>query len=205
MTPDAIDGLASFLGVDAGEATKRVARLLCAGGWDVAIKRSEYRGIDTCAAAAAVSGGGKGCSWGCLGLSDCEVSCDYDAIWMDTFGIPHVIPDRCTACNDCVESCPKDLFTLMPINHQLLVQCRCLLEGEEATDLCKVACNGCKRCVADAAEGVISMRDGLAVVDYGQNDRAAIEATSRCPTAAIVWVEGTQFTEAAKAAETVLR
>src|ERR671913_600704 len=36
--------IAAYLGVAVGQATKRVARLLCAGGRDVAPDRAEYRG-----------------------------------------------------------------------------------------------------------------------------------------------------------------
>jgi Na+-translocating ferredoxin:NAD+ oxidoreductase RNF subunit RnfB len=42
--------IASYLGVDRGEAVKRVARLRCAGGSDVAGQRAEYRGLQSCAA-----------------------------------------------------------------------------------------------------------------------------------------------------------
>ena len=65
--------IASYLGVDAGQANKKVARLLCAGGSNVAVQLAEYRGLPTCGAAAAVAGGGKGCAWGCLGFGDCAV------------------------------------------------------------------------------------------------------------------------------------
>jgi len=193
MPPDAIDEVAEFLGVSAGEAVKRVARLLCAGDANVAPQRAEYLGLRTCGAAAAVAGGGKGCSWGCLGLADCEVSCDYDAIVMDRLGLPRVIPDRCTACGDCVEACPKDLFTIMPVTQKLIVQCKSRLEGDAAEAVCAVACTACGKCALDAAPGVIAMQDGLAVVDYSQNDRAGREALERCPTGAIAWVEGAQF------------
>ncbi|WP_291026585.1 4Fe-4S binding protein, partial [Hydrogenophaga sp.] len=64
---------------------------------------------------------------------------------MNAWGLPVVIPDRCTACGDCVEACPKDLFELMPLEHKLIVQCKSLLEGEEAEELCRVACNACGR------------------------------------------------------------
>ncbi len=195
MTADGIDDVAGFLGVAAGEATKRVARLLCAGDANVAPNRAEYRGVQTCGAAAAVAGGGKGCSWGCLGLADCEVACDYDAIVMDRAGLPRVIPDKCTACGDCVEACPKDLFELMPVDHRLIVQCKSLLEGDAAEEVCRVACTACGRCAQDAAPGVISMVPGLAVVDYTQFERAAPEAIGRCPTGAIAWVDGPQFAD----------
>ncbi len=79
---DGVAAIADYLGVDAGQAVKRVARLLCAGGFDVAARPAEYRGLPTCAAAAAVAGGGKGCAWGCLGLGDCarglRLRCDHD-------------------------------------------------------------------------------------------------------------------------------
>lgn len=200
MSPDAREEVAAYLGVDAGEARKVVARLLCAGGSDVAPPKARYEGLESCAAAVAVSGGGKGCPWGCLGLADCAVSCDFDALHMSATGLPVVDPDRCTACGDCVEACPLGLFVLMPLEHRLLVQCRSLLEGEAATAVCAVACNACGRCVQDAAPGVIAMKSGLAVIDYEQIERATPEATARCPTGAIVWVEGRQLTLGADAA-----
>lgn len=193
MGPEDVDEMAGYLGVQAGEANKRVARLLCAGGSDVAVQKAEYRGLSTCKAAAAVAGGGKGCTWGCLGLADCEVSCDFDAIRMNPAGLPVVTPELCTACNDCVEACPKDLFVIMPLEAKLIVQCKSELEGEEVESLCSVACNACGKCVVDAAPGLIEMVNGLPVIDYSKNELAAPGATKRCPTNAIVWVENTQF------------
>ena len=187
-----VEAVSDFLGVEAGEANKQVARLLCAGGANVAVQKADYRGIETCGAAAAVAGGGKGCTWGCLGLADCEVSCDFDAIYMDANDLPRVIPERCTACGDCVDACPKDLFVLMPYEQKLIVQCKSLLEGDEAVDLCKVACNACGRCAVDAEPGVVEMVNGLAVVNYELNHKAHPEAIKRCPTGAIVWVDGAQ-------------
>ena len=185
--------VAAYLGVDAGEATKRVARLLCAGGSDVAVQNARYAGLPSCAAAAAVAGGGKGCSWGCLGLADCADACTFDAIFMNDVDLPVVRPAACTACGDCVEACPKDLFTIMPLDHKLIVQCKSQLEGEAAEALCRVACTACGRCADDAQPGLIEMRHGLAVIDYDKNDRAGNEATERCPTGAIRWVEYEQF------------
>ena len=188
-----IEVVAAYLGVEAGEAQRRVARLLCAGGSNVAPRKADYHGIESCAAAVAVGGGGKGCPWGCVGLADCVVSCDYDAMWMNPFDLPMVDPERCTACGDCVDACPLDLFTLMPLDDRLLVQCRNLFEADAATDVCEVACNACGRCVVDAAPGLIEMRDGLAVIDYAKIELADPAATERCPTGAIVWLEGMQF------------
>ena len=188
--------IAGFLGVDAGEAVKNVARLLCGGGSDVAGYQAEYRGLPTCAAAAAVAGGGKGCAWGCLGLADCERVCDFDAIHMSETGLPVVDVDKCTACGDCVEACPKSLFELRPVNAGLLVQCRNLIGGDEALEQCKVACTACGKCVQDAAAGLISVATGVAVLNYDKIGLAEPRAAERCPTGAIVWLSGAQFSPA---------
>ncbi|HSJ14266.1 MAG TPA: RnfABCDGE type electron transport complex subunit B [Longimicrobiales bacterium] len=193
MNADMVADVAEYLGVDAGAAHKRVARLLCAGGSHVAPRKADYHGIESCAAAVAVTGGGKACAWGCVGYGDCAVSCTFDALVMNEYGLPVVDIEKCTACGDCVDACPLDLFTLMPLDHKLVVQCRNLLEGEAATQVCAVACNACGRCVQDAAAGLISMQRGLAVIDYERIALAEIGATGRCPTGAIVWLEGAQF------------
>ena len=185
--------IADFLGVDAGEAVKNVARLLCAGGSDVAGYQAEYRGLLTCEAAAAVAGGGKGCAWGCLGLADCERVCDFDAIQMSVTGLPVVDIEKCTACGDCVEACPKALFELRPVNAGLLVQCRNLIGGDDVLEQCKVACTACGKCVQDAAEGLITVASGVAVVNYDNIALADPRAVERCPTGAIVWLTGAQF------------
>ena len=185
--------IAEYLGVDAGEAVKRVARLLCAGGANVAVMQAEYRGLPSCAAAAAVAGGGKGCAWGCLGLADCMRACDFDAIAMNEFGLPVVDVARCTACGDCVVACPKSLFELHPLNAGLLVQCRNLIAGDEVLEQCRVACTACGKCVMDAPDGLISVASGVAVLDWERIALAEPRATERCPTGAIVWLTGGQF------------
>ncbi|HEX9105782.1 MAG TPA: 4Fe-4S dicluster domain-containing protein, partial [Longimicrobiales bacterium] len=184
--------IAEYLGVEAGQANKKVARLLCAGGTGVAVHKADYYGMQSCAAAAAVSGGGKGCAWGCIGYADCAVVCDFDAIVMNDVALPVVDVAKCTACGDCVDACPLGLFTILPLDAHLLVQCKSLLQGDSATAVCSVACNACGRCAADAP-AVVRMEKGLAVVDYEKLGEQTKKALERCPTEAIVWVEGQQF------------
>jgi len=192
-SPDGIESIAEFLGVDAGEQVKRVARLHCAGGRAQARQIAEYEGFETCRAATLVSGGGKGCSWGCLGLADCEESCTFDAIAMNVNGLPVVNVERCTACGDCVDACPRDLFEILPVDRPLLVQCKIPLAAEEARSLCSVACDACGRCVQDAPAGLMRMENNLPVIDRESAIRGGPEATFRCPTGAIQWVPGQQF------------
>ena len=199
---EGIDKIAGYLGIEASKEEKVVARLLCAGGINEAHNLANYKGgMSTCRGEAVVVGGSKDCSWGCLGLGDCATACSFDAIHMNSDALPVVDTAKCTACNDCVEICPKDLFVLMPISQKLLVQCRSLLEGDLAEAKCSVACTGCARCAADAAPGVIEIVDNLAVINYGLNDLANPYATKRCPTGAIVWLEGdNQFEQVEKMA-----
>lgn len=179
------EAIAQYLGVSMGDEEKQVARLACAGGINVAIDRAKYQGLETCRAASLVSGGGKGCFWGCLGFGDCEIVCDFDAIHMDDNGLPIVDAEKCTACGDCVEICPKDLFSIQPISNQLWVACKNLEAGDEILEDCQVACTACGRCAMDAPGDLIVMENNLPVVNYSLNQ--SIDPIQRCPTGAIIW------------------
>ena len=194
-SPDGIQAIAEFLGVDAGEEEKRVARLHCAGGLGRALQVAAYEGHETCRAAHLVGGGGLECSWGCLGLADCRDACTFDAIRMNALELPVVDVDKCTACGDCVDACPRDLFDIQPVSHRLIVQCSAPLAADEARRVCKVACDACGRCAQDAAPGLIRMENNLPVIDYSAGGPAAPDATWHCPTGAIQWVEWTQLTD----------
>ena len=204
MTEDEREMLAEFLGVDAGAEEKVVARLACAGGINVARNRAHYEGIKSCRGAAVIAGGGKACFWGCLGLGDCEVVCDLDAIVMNEYDIPVVIEDLCTACGDCVDACPKDLFSLHPVSHRLWVACKNLEQGDAVLDDCDVGCDACGKCAADAPDGLIAMVDNLPVVDYSRNHDVK-EAVDRCPTGAIVWFDPIKGPVTGRAAKKVIR
>jgi Na+-translocating ferredoxin:NAD+ oxidoreductase subunit B len=188
---EGIDSIAAFLGVDAGKEEKRVARLHCAGGASSVRRLAHYEGVSTCRAAHLVNGGGRACSWGCLGLGDCQRACTFDAIHMNSEDLPVVSIDPCTACGDCVEACPLDLFTLAPLSHRAVVQCNSPLAGDAARAVCAVACDACGRCAVDAPEGVIEMQGGLPRLRRPQD--APERAVFRCPTGAIQWVEGQQL------------
>ncbi|MEZ4220163.1 MAG: RnfABCDGE type electron transport complex subunit B [Polyangiaceae bacterium] len=190
-SPEGIANIAAFLGVDAGVREKRVARLHCAGGKSSVRRMAEYSGLKSCRAAFIVNGGGRACAWGCLGLADCEVACTFDAISMTDEDLPQVNVDKCTACNDCVEACPLDLFTLEPLANPVLVQCASPLAGADATRACSVACDACGRCALDAADGAIVMTNGLPKLM--SPSRLDASCTLRCPTGAITVVEGNQF------------
>lgn len=204
-SPEMIAAIADYLGVAAGREEKRVARLACAGGANVARVHAQYKGMRTCRAAALVAGGGKGCVWGCLGFGDCKDVCDFGAITMDAHGLPVVDVDKCTACGACVEVCPLGLFSIHPISHRLWVACKSHTMGEEAEAECEVACTACGLCVADAPEGLISIRNNLATIDYSKNHLASPVAIRRCPTGAIVWLDDERGPIKGPAAKRIVR
>lgn len=183
---EGLESIADYLGVSLGTQEKRVARLACAGGSNVSINRAEYEGLKSCQAAALVSGGGKGCFWGCLGHGDCGVVCDFDAIQMNEHNIPIVDEDKCTACGDCVEVCPKDLFSIQPLSNQLWVACKNLEQGDSILEECEVGCTACGKCAMDAPDKVISMVNNLPVINYSEN-QITQKPIERCPTGAIIW------------------
>jgi len=196
--------IAALLGVAAGEVEKRVARLACAGGKHVAKMRAHYAGLPSCRAAAVAGGGGKSCAWGCLGLGDCADVCDFDAIHMDQQGLPVVDLAKCTACGDCVDICPKNLFSIEGVSHKLWMACRNESDPDIAEAACEVACTACGRCVVDGASGLIHLEHNLAVIDYAKNELASRKAIERCPTGAIVWLEGDKIIKG-KAAKKIIR
>ena len=203
-SPEGRESIATYLGVALGDEEKRVARLACAGGSNVARNKANYSGLKTCQGASLVSGGGKGCFWGCLGLGDCMTVCDFDAIHMNEHSLPVVDLDKCTACGDCVEVCPKDLFSIQPISHQLWVACKNLEHGDDVLEDCQVACTACGRCAMDAPEDVIIMVNNLPVINYSLNHKTQ-DPIQRCPTGAIVWLDQKLGTIKGRESKSIIR
>lgn len=187
-SPEMVDSIAAYLGVEAKRGEKRVARLACAGGDDVARRFAHYEGRQSCRAAAMVAGGGKSCTYGCLGYGDCVRICPFDALHLNENNLPVVDEEKCTACGNCVAECPKHLYTIHPVSHQLWVACSTHMRGKDAKEACTVACIGCGLC-SKTLPDVIAMNQNLPVVDYAKNELASREAIERCPTGAIVWME----------------
>jgi hypothetical protein len=58
--------------------------------------------------------------------------------------------------------------------------------------------------VVDAAPGLISLERNLAVIDYAKNETSSRQAIERCPTGALVWLEGDRVVKG-KAAKKIIR
>jgi len=120
-------------------------------------------------------------------------------------GLPVVDADKCAACNDCVEVCPKGLFSLEPVSRRLWVACKNKADGDTAEASCEVACTACGKCVSDAPPGLIRLDGNLATIRYELNKWASRGPIERCPTGAIVWFETPNTPAKGAAAKKILR
>jgi Na+-translocating ferredoxin:NAD+ oxidoreductase subunit B len=183
-----------------GGKVRKTAVILCNGSDQVTEKRFHYNGVKDCASAAILFGGDKACQYGCMGLGTCAGVCPFDAIHMLPNGLPEVDPVKCTACNKCVEACPKHIIKLVPVDKRLHILCSSHDKGAKVRKVCRVGCIACTKCVKAAPEGAITMQDNLAVVndDFDIPDSVAAE----CPmnTIQIVAPEGSGVTVEFKAA-----
>ncbi len=173
--------IAEIIGAEASPMENQVAVLLCKGGKYEASSRFEYRGVADCKAATIVAGGGKGCSYGCLGLGTCERVCPFGAIRMEESGLPLIDEERCTGCGICVENCPKEVLRLAPRGLRVHVRCHSHDKGSEVKKLCSVGCISCEACVRICPYEALSLDDGLAVMDYDRCEECGL-CVDQCPT-----------------------
>ncbi len=173
--------LAEIMGAEAEESEEQVAQVLCKGGTKETARAAEYEGIETCTAASVAGISEKRCSYGCLGLGDCAHVCPFDAITMSSNGLPEVDPDKCTACNKCVEKCPHDLFVLSPVSGENHIRCSSHDGGKFVRGICEVGCIACTQCVRVCPVDAIEMQDNLAVLDYEKCINCGLCA-EKCPT-----------------------
>ncbi len=141
--------VAEIMGVAAGDSTPMTAVVLCHG------------------TAAQLFGGGKACSYGCLGLGDCEAACPFDAIHVGENGLAEVDSEKCRACKICINVCPKGVIELAPLyKHEAVVYCQNHNKGGETRKQCKVGCIGCMKCQKTCQHDAIHVTNFKASVDY---------------------------------------
>ena len=181
--------VASILGKVAAEKAPQVAVIRCSGTPEKRDKTNDYDGASNCVIAASLYSGDTGCSFGCLGLGDCTVVCDFDAIHMNLMtGLPEVVDDKCTACNACVEVCPKDIIELRKVNkkdRKIFVSCINEDKGGVAKKSCSVACIGCKACVKVCPYDAIVVENFLAYIDPNKC-KLCRKCVPVCPTDSIL-------------------
>lgn len=183
--------VAPVLGVEAKEKEPEIAVVRCNGTHAHAPKKVEYEGPQSCAFANSLYAGESGCPNGCLGLGDCEVSCDFDAIHInEQTGLPEVVEDKCVACGACIDACPRDIIELRPQgkkSRRIFVSCINTEKGAPAKKNCEVACIGCGKCVKECPFDAITLENNLAYIDP-EKCKLCRKCAPVCPTGAILEV-----------------
>jgi electron transport complex protein RnfB len=185
-----VQTLARIMGVEPEEAVAQVARIFCTGGVEEARRSFEYQGMDDCNAAVLVSGGGKACVFGCLGLGSCVEACPYDAMYMNANAIPIVIDDKCTGCTLCAPACPKDLIEMVPAaGADVQILCHSTHKGSEVKKVCTVGCIACDICVKVCPYEAITVTAYLAEIDYDKCTSCGL-CVAKCPDDTILDFSG---------------
>ncbi|MFV0290139.1 MAG: Fe-S cluster domain-containing protein [Mangrovibacterium sp.] len=186
---DTMQAVAGLLGREAVAQMPKVAVLRCNGSCSVRPRTNIYDGAQSCAMASSLYGGDTGCSFGCLGLGDCEVSCDFDALHVNSeTGLPEIDDAKCTACGACVKACPKLLIELRkksPKDRKIYVACRNEDKGGVAKKACSAACIGCSKCVKECNFEAITVTNNLAFID-SEKCKLCRKCVEVCPTNAIL-------------------
>ena len=162
-----VDGMKQVfvcLGMEGGNAARKVARVRCQGTYENAAFLAAYHGIGDCLAAALIDGGERGCAYACYGLGTCIEACQFGAMEISQ-GVVVVNEDLCTSCGACVKVCPQGIIELLPVDKRVFVKCSNHDKGAPAKRSCKVACIACNRCAKECRFDAIKVEDNLARVD----------------------------------------
>lgn len=187
VTDENFQEILKTAGREAVQRERKVAVVYCSGDNSHALHVALYNGLNDCRAAASLSGAGKGCRFGCIGLGSCARSCQFGAIELRN-GLAVVHPELCRGCGKCTEVCPRKLIRLVSAESKVHIFCNSLDKGPLKRRFCSAGCLACRKCVKSApelfnAQGfLVRARDGA---DLTAEQISAIQ----CPTGALQTVE----------------
>ena len=199
--PKAAAAIAKSMGGEASAVEKK-AVVQCQGNSEHCKPSYEYKGIQTCAAAATLYGGPKTCTFACIGLGDCTKVCKFDAIHI-VDGVAKVDKDKCTGCGACAAACHEGAIAMVDGKAQLMrddycdglgdclpacptgarkpvVMCSNQDKGAVANKLCTTSCIACGMCERTCKFDAIHVVDGVARVDYDKCKGCGMCA-QKCP------------------------
>lgn len=185
---DTMAKVANILGRAATASEPLIAVVRCNGNCEARPRLNSYDGATSCRVATSLYSGETGCSYGCHGLGDCVVACNFDAIHIDPeTKLPYVDEDKCTACGACVKACPKFIIELRkkgPKGRRVFVSCVNKDKGALARKSCSNACIGCSLCQKECKFDAITIANNLSYIDHTKC-RLCRKCVEVCPTNAI--------------------
>ncbi|MBQ3141689.1 MAG: RnfABCDGE type electron transport complex subunit B, partial [Clostridia bacterium] len=92
---EVIAKIREITGMRVMDITPKTAVVLCKGDNRVVETKMNYRGVQSCAAAAGYFAGTNACTHGCVGLGDCAKVCAYGAITVEN-DLARVDQSKCT-------------------------------------------------------------------------------------------------------------
>jgi len=116
---EGVEAVSLIMGVAAGAAEAPLSYNMCEGG-NRAADKYHYMGVSSCKAMAAIFGGHRVCTVGCIGLGDCIKACQFGALYMGPDGYPVVDDAKCVGCGACQKACPKDIIQVKTLSEKLM-------------------------------------------------------------------------------------
>lgn len=171
--------IAAIMGVEAKQPIRMRAQVKCSGSWESANYKYLYKGLADCHSVSRLGNGPKECRYGCIGLGSCVNACAFNAIHLGG-GVATVAYDKCRACGMCVTACPQNIIELVPFDSRFWVSCASKDKGAVVRKLCQDGCIGCGLCEKVCPTGAITMREGIAHIDYSLCDGCGACA-QKCP------------------------
>lgn len=176
--------IGEVLGIVSESQERKVPAVLCQGCEQNCPSRYEYKGYNSCRAAAMVSGGPKGCQQSCIGLGDCVTACTFGGIKI-VDGLPMIDERLCHSCGACASACPRGVISMLSYKPVARIHCRTALVARDARSVCKTACLKCRLCERTCPVKAISVQDnGRLAVDESICTGCGLCA-EKCPTKAI--------------------
>ncbi len=178
---ETVNAIAQALGIENNVSFRKCAVVLCGGDKNQTRNPILYNGVNDCRSASLISGGPKGCAYGCLGLGSCARTCPFGAIEIVN-GLAVVHSELCVGCGKCVMACPRKLIKLVNADAQVHIYCSNPEKAPLKRQYCNVPCLGCRKC-EKAFPDKFKVEGFRGTVDYDapQLPTAEEAASVKCP------------------------